>query len=202
MNIRYLVSKFIKRLQIPAIIDSNIDKLAKVCSGSHLVESNIGRYSYIGNFCTVINTDIGQFCSVADNVIIGGGSHPIDWVSTSPVFHDGRNIFNKNFSSHKYSTRNKTIIGNDVWIGSGVIIKSGVSIGDGAIIGMGSVVTKDVESYSIVAGNPARLIRNRFDKNTKSALEELKWWNWNEQKINSYAIYFKNVSKFVEEGKK
>ena len=85
MNIWYLLSKFIKKLHIPSIKNSNIDNTARVCSASHLVNVKIGKYSYVGNFCTVINAQIGNFCSIADNCIIGGASHPISWVSTSPV---------------------------------------------------------------------------------------------------------------------
>ena len=123
MNIKYLASKLIKKLHIPAIKNSYIDNTSIVCSGSHLVNVNMGRYSYIGNFCTVINVQIGSFCSIADYCIIGGASHPLDWVSTSPVFHDGKNVMKKNFARHKYIASSKTIIGNDVWIGNNCLIK-------------------------------------------------------------------------------
>src|SRR5699024_11562036 len=128
MSIKYIISKIIKKLHFPAEKKVEMHSTARICSGSHVVNTKIGKYSYIGNFCAILNTNIGSFCSIADNVIIGGASHPLNWVSTSPVFHEGKNIMNKNFSYHKYQTSKKTIIGNDVRIGNNAIIKSRVKI--------------------------------------------------------------------------
>jgi acetyltransferase-like isoleucine patch superfamily enzyme len=197
MNIFYLLSKIIKKVHIPAIINSSLDKTAKICSASHVVNTKIGRYSYIGNSCTVINAKIGSFCSIADNCIIGGASHPIEWVSSSPVFHQGRNIMKKNFSSHEYSTEKETVIGNDVWIGNNCLIKSGIKIGNGAVIGMGSVLTKDVGAYEIWAGNPARLIRKRFNEDIIEKLHETNWWDWDDSSLTLKACYFNEVKKFL-----
>ena len=199
ISVKYLVSKIIKKIQIPAIRKSIIDRTSRICPGSHIVEVELGKYSYIGNYCTVINTKIGSFSSIADNCIIGGASHPIAWVSTSPVFHEGRNILNKNFSNHEFNTRKDTIIGNDVWVGNNCLIKSGVIIGDGAVIGMGSVVTKNIEPYSIVAGNPAKLIRKRFDNEIIGKLQEIKWWNYDDSKLEQKAMFFNDIEKFIQE---
>ncbi|HOA19592.1 MAG TPA: CatB-related O-acetyltransferase [Sedimentibacter sp.] len=196
MNLSFLISKLIKKLHIPAIKNSTIDKTAKVCSGSHIVNSTLGRYTYITNFCSVFNCDIGNFCSIADNCIIGGHRHPIDWVSTSPVFHEGKNIMRKNFSEHEFETGQKTIIGNDVWIGNNCLIKGGIKIGNGAIIGMGSVVTKDVGDYEIWAGNPAKLIRKRFDDETIDILIKSNWWNMDDAALQAAALNFNNIEKF------
>ncbi|HEF7294298.1 TPA: CatB-related O-acetyltransferase [Bacillus cereus] len=201
MSIRYLISKIIKKCQIPSIRDSNIDKTAKVCSASHLVSIEMGGYSYIGNYCTVINTRIGRFCSIADNCIIGGASHPIEWVSTSPVFQEGRNIMKTNFSTHPYQTMKETVIGNDVWIGSNCLIKGGIKIGDGAVIGMGSILTKDVGPYEIWAGNPARLISKRFSEETVEKLLESNWWEWGNDTLAERAHYFNDVEKFLSHKK-
>lgn len=199
MDIKYLFSKFIKKIYIPAIKKSKIDRTSKVCAGSHIINVNIGKFSYIGNYCTVLTTDIGSFCSIADNCIIGGSSHPIKWVSSSPVFHQGKNTLKKNFAHHNFNTNKKTIIGNDVWLGNNCLIKSGISIGNGAIIGMGSVVTKNVGDYEIWAGNPARLIKKRFDDETISALLESQWWGYNSEKIESLSDVFNDVEKFLGE---
>ena len=96
MQIKYLVSKLMKKLYMPAIKNSILHKSSKVTSASHIVSTILGKYSYIGNNCTIVETEIGSFCSIADNVIIGGASHPLDWVSTSPVFYQGKNILSKN----------------------------------------------------------------------------------------------------------
>jgi acetyltransferase-like isoleucine patch superfamily enzyme len=199
MDFRYFLSKFILKLSIPSILDSKIDNSVKVNAGANIVRSTIGKYSYIGYSTSVANTQIGNFCSIAGGCVIGGATHPIDWVSTSPVFHSGRNCMGKHFSSHQFDPFKKTIIGNDVWIGSDCLIKSGISISDGVIIGMGSVVTKNIGPYEIWAGNPAKLIRLRFDSETILALMQIKWWNWSESKISNSADLFNNVKQFVKE---
>lgn len=197
MNIWFLISKFIKKTHIPAIRNSQIDETARISSASHLVEVKMGKYSYVGNNCTVIEAEIGSFCSIADNTIIGGASHPIDWVSTSPVFHEGKNIMRKNFSTHPYKPSKKTFIGNDVWIGNNCLIKSGINIETGAVIGMGSVVTKNVGAYEIWAGNPARLIRKRFNEDTIEKLLQSQWWKWDENSILDKARHFNDIDKFI-----
>jgi virginiamycin A acetyltransferase len=125
---------------------------------------------------------IGKFCQIATNVkfIMNGGNHAMNGISTYPF-----KIFGHSWGRARLDSLNKgdTIIGNDVWIGINATIMPGVKIGDGAIIGSHSVVTKDVEPYSIVGGNPAKEIRKRFDEEVIEFLLELKWWNWEVQKI-------------------
>ncbi|MDK2946242.1 MAG: chloramphenicol O-acetyltransferase type [Geotoga sp.] len=183
MNIIYYWAKLVKKLRGSAIKNSKIHKTAKIGSGSHIVNSTFGKYSYCGYDCQIINADIGSFCSIANNVVIGMGEHPINWVSTSPVFYENRNFSKLKFSTHKREPVKRTKIGNDVWIGERVLIKQGVSVGDGAIIGMGSVVTKDVEPYTIVAGVPAKVIRKRFEDYIIEELEKIKWWDFDEEKL-------------------
>ena len=126
---------------------------------------------------------IGRFCSIAQEVIFFmGGNHRLDWVSTYP-FNGFREIWPEATEVNNFS-RGDIVIGNDVWIGYGASIFSGLTIGDGAVIGAHAVVTKDVPPYAIVAGNPARILRYRFDEQTIAKLLELKWWDWPEQKIN------------------
>lgn len=198
MKFLYYLSKLIKKIHLPAIRNSEINKTSKVCSGSHIVNVTMGKYSYIGNFCTIINVRIGSFCSIADNCIIGGASHPLDWVSTSPVFHKGKNVMNKNFSAHDYITTRETEIGNDVWIGSSSLIRGGVKISDGAVIGMGSVVTKDVGAYEIWAGNPARMIRKRFNEGIIKDLNNIKWWELSDKEIYKISKSFNNIDKYID----
>ena len=199
MNLRYLISKLIKKIHLPAIKDSCLSKNSRVCPGSHLVKVELDSYSYIGNFCTVINTKVGKFCSIGDNNIIGGASHPMGWVSTSPVFYEGKNILGCNFSNHKFESYKKTIIGNDVWIGNNCLIKGGVEIKNGAVIGMGSVVTKDVGAYEVWAGNPARMIKKRFDNEIIiDMLLKSNWWNYSDDKLVKTALNFNDVEKFIK----
>lgn len=110
-----------------------------------------------------------------------GGEHRSDWMSTYPF-----NVFLKedfeNIKGHP-ATKGQVTIGNDVWIGSGATILSGVTIGDGAVIGTNALVAGDVPSYAIYAGNPAKLIRYRFDDEVIAKLKEMKWWDWNYELI-------------------
>jgi acetyltransferase-like isoleucine patch superfamily enzyme len=119
---------------------------------------------------------IGKFCSIADDVtILLGGEHRTDWVTTYPfnvLFDDA-----SSFLGHPH-TKGDVVIENDVWIGQGSLILSGVTIGNGSAIAAKSVVTKDVSPYSIVGGNPARLIKYRFSDSTIEQLQQIAWWNW------------------------
>ena len=198
MGISYYFAKLIKKLQIPAIKDSEIDRKAKVCTGAHILNSKVGRYSYVGNYTTVIDCEIGGFCSIADNCVIGGMSHPLDWISTSPVMYSGRNCLKTNFTDLSYEESKHTIIENDVWIGDRCHIKAGVHISTGCVIGMGSVLTKDVGPYEIWAGNPAKLIRKRFDDATINRLLKTEWWNWSDEIIRKHTQYVNDTIRFIE----
>ncbi len=198
----YFWTKFIKKLRGKAIINSQIHKTSRVESGSHIVNSNFGKYSYCGYDCEIINCDIGAFCSIANHVVIGGGKHPMEWVSMSPVFYEGRCSLKVKFSKHKREAIKRAKIGHDVWIGERALIKQGVAIGNGAVIGMGSVVTKDVEPYTIVAGCPARVIRKRFDDKVIDILEETKWWEFGDEELKQYSKYFANPDDFIGKVKK
>lgn len=128
---------------------------------------------------------IGNYCSIANNVqILLGGLHRTDWISTFPfpAFMDEAAQI-KDFGGSK----GDVIIGNDVWLCTDCIILSGVTIGHGAVVACGTVVTRDIEPYSIVAGNPARHIRWRFEAAQREALLRLKWWDWPEQEIRQKA---------------
>ncbi len=152
---------------------------------------------------------IGRFCSIGPNVRVVSGKHPINYVSTSPVFFSvlkqcGKSFVTENRYDEKMlccdenGEKHSLILGNDVWIGDSVIIKAGVRIGDGAIIGMGSVVTKDVPPYAIVGGNPAKVIRYRFDENTIEILKSIKWWDWDDKKLSESTELMENINQFIE----
>ena len=170
---------------------------------------SIGKFSY-GVPAPVVLADpytsqsklkIGKFCSIAQDVkILLGGEHRIDWVTTYPFSQIFKEF--KQFKGHP-KTKGSVTIGNDVWIGFGAFILDGVSIGDGAIVGAHSVVTKDVAPYTVVAGNPAVMIKKRFDQTTIDKLLQLKWWDWDFQKIreNMPLLLSNRINEFIEKNK-
>jgi acetyltransferase-like isoleucine patch superfamily enzyme len=121
---------------------------------------------------------IGRYCSIADKVeILLGGNHRVDWVTTYP-FSALMDLWPSAPRAKDYHTsRGDVAIGHDVWLGSGAIIMSGVTIGDGAVVAAHALVTKDVPPYAIVGGNPARIIRYRFEPETIAELLDIAWWD-------------------------
>jgi len=194
----YYWSKFLRKLRGPAIRGSRIGNGSKVEAGSAFLSSTMGRYSFCGYDCEISSADIGDFCSIANYVAIGGGQHPIDWVGTSPVFYQGRDSVKKKFSAFPRSAPKRVIIGSDVWIGYRAVILQGISIGHGAVIGAGAVVTRDVEPYSIVAGLPARHLRFRFDDELRAALLASQWWECDDAMLAACAHEIRDPKKFLE----
>jgi len=142
---------------------------------------------------------VGNFCSIAGNVkIYLGGNHRTDWVTTYPFGHIHTNIFTKFNGVGHPSTKGDVIIGNDVWIGDNVTIMSGVTIGDGVVIANNSHVVKNVEPYSLIGGNPAKIIKYRFTPEQIEKLLEIKWWYWDEEKINKFTpLLCNNIEEFI-----
>lgn len=129
---------------------------------------------------------VGKFCSIAAGVSVILGNHRVDTVTTYP-FSSLRSRWpgiRRNYIDD-HSTKGDVIIGNDVWIGRSSTILSGVTIGDGAVIATNSLVNKDVEPYSIVGGTPAKLIKFRHSQNVISDLLRIKWWEWDDETIDS-----------------
>lgn len=154
-----------------------VGKKVFIGSQSFVLNSKIGDYSYLNSNVKIRDSIIGKFCSIGPGVKIVLGNHPTDMVSTHPSFYSNNKPF-LTFSDKMYFEEYKSVtIGNDVWIGEDVLIPGGVKIGDGAIITSRAVVTKDVEPYSIVGGIPAKLIKYRFDEDTRAKIANSKWWD-------------------------
>jgi acetyltransferase-like isoleucine patch superfamily enzyme len=153
-------------------------------------EYRIGRFSY---GCPAIRwkgaaqLEIGSFCSIANGVtIILGGNHRTDWISTFPFSSMRAFKEYRAWPGHPMS-KGDVVIGNDVWIGEGATIMSGVTIGHGAVIGAKAVVAKSISPYTIVVGNPARVVRQRFPADAIKQLLEVEWWNWPIEEVRANA---------------
>lgn len=156
--------------------------------GSIFVSSNveIGRFtSIIGPSTRIVaainKIKIGSFCSIAAGTVIQEYYHKYDRITT---YYINKNIFCGRVEDDIFS-KGDIVIEDDVWIGANVAVLSGVTIGRGSIIGAGSVITKDIPRYSIVGGNPAKILRSRFQEPTIAYLESLEWWNWSTEKLKA-----------------
>jgi len=167
----------------------------------HIENPNIiaGRYSYYSGYYHGHSFDdcaryllpdrddvdkliIGSFCSIgsgASFIMAGNQGHRHDWISTFPFFYMSE-IEHFSNGLDGFEKAGDTVVGNDVWIGSEAMIMPGISIGDGAVIGSRAVVTKDVAPYTIVGGNPAKYIKQRFSDEHIDKLLKIQWWNWDD----------------------
>ncbi|MHB8206957.1 CatB-related O-acetyltransferase [Mucilaginibacter sp.] len=128
----------------------------------------IGSNNYFGINTLITKTTIGNYCSIAPNVSIGMGEHFIDTISTNTLFYG--NVY-------KRLTEQDCKIGNDVWIGVDAVILRGVKIGNGAVIGANAVVTKDIPDFAVAVGNPARVLKYRFNNEESSLISASGWWD-------------------------
>jgi len=173
---------------------NSTNKIAKTCwiNKDVTFHSNItvGDYTHLNQGDYIFSdVQIGNYCSIAVNVIIGGDEHNIDTLSQFTF----RNINRKAEQKH---LNKETIIESDVWIGAGAIIKKGIKIGTGAVVGSGSVVTKDVPPFAIVVGVPARILRYRFEEDLREKILESKWWTYDKEILDK--LDFNNVEEDLE----
>lgn len=168
----------------------------------HIRNTDIGDYTYISQNSWISGATIGKFCSIGPNLFCGWGIHPTTGISTSPSFYSTKKQNGRSFCKEdKFEEKKKINIGNDVFIGANVTILDGVSIGDGAIIGAGAVVSKDIPPYAIAVGSPIRIIKYRFEPEVIAKLQQIEWWNRNEDYLKLVEQNFWNVDKFIEEDK-
>jgi virginiamycin A acetyltransferase len=169
---------------------SKLEKHVKIDRNNLIQNSYLGRLSYTGAFSVVQSAKIGSFCSISWGVTIGGGEHDCGRITTHDFLYNSRYGLGGCLDSgyDRYSLN--CDVGNDVWIGANSTVLRGVVVGHGAVIGANSIVTHDVPSYAVVAGNPARLIRYRFDKATIDRLLKLEWWHLDLERIREKLSVF------------
>jgi acetyltransferase-like isoleucine patch superfamily enzyme len=189
-----------KELRFWGVKKTKIKSVGKYTYGHHSPSLQASSYS-IENEGMVI---IGSFCSIAKNLrVVLGGNHRTDWVTTFPFGH----IHTETFPWHgigQPTSKGNITIGNDVWVGENCTIMSGVTIGDGAVVAANSVVTKDVPPYTIIGGNPAKIIRKRFEEVQIQELLANPWWNLPEEKIKKLIplLCSSNINDLIVEVKK
>ncbi|HEC87733.1 MAG TPA: CatB-related O-acetyltransferase [Thermoplasmata archaeon] len=168
------------------LIDENsvLNGHITISRGSSLFKNN----ELIGNI------KIGRYCSIARNVTFQARYHSASKAAIGGFIY--RRLMSEKY---RFISKGPIIVGNDVWIGTRAIILSGVKIGDGAIVGAGAVVTKDVQPYEIVAGVPAKHIKWRFPEHIRKQLLEIKWWDWDDEKIKKNKKFFTTDLSKVED---
>jgi phosphonate metabolism protein (transferase hexapeptide repeat family) len=176
--------------------DSRLGAYTEVGARTILLEVELGDYSYVVNDSDIAYTTIGKFCSIAAMTRINPGNHPMHRASQSHFSYRASTYFPGESDEAEFFAWRRShagTIGHDVWIGHGAIVLPGRRIGTGAVVAAGAVVTKDVLDYTIVGGNPARVIRQRFPDATAARLQRLAWWNWSHEQLRSALPDFRTL---------
>ena len=198
------------RLGVTATIDptahvvrSTLGRYTEVGARTKITETVLGDYSYIVNDGDVIYTTIGKFCSIAAQVRINPGNHPMRRATQAHFTYRSSDYFDDagdDDAFFDWRRSHAVTIGHDVWIGHGVVILPGLTIGTGAVVAAGAVVSKDVAPYTIVAGVAAKPIKQRFPDRIADQLQELAWWDWSHDRLRAALPDFRalGVEDFIE----
>lgn len=179
------------------VVDSRLGRYTEVGARTRLTETILDDYSYIGEDGEVIYTAIGKFCSIAASVRINPGNHPMERASQAHFTYRARAYWPDESDEPAFFDRRRAspvAIGHDVWIGHGAVILPGRTIGTGAVVGAGAIVTRDVAPYTIVVGNPARPVRDRFPLSIADRLQRLAWWEWDHARLRAALPDFRKLS--------
>jgi phosphonate metabolism protein (transferase hexapeptide repeat family) len=177
--------------------DCTLGAYTEVGARTTLLEVALADYSYVVNDSDIAYAQIGKFCSIAAMTRINPGNHPMHRASQSHFTYRASQYFAGEADEpalFAWRRARRVTIGHDVWIGHGAIVLPGRSIGDGAVVAAGAVVTKDVPAYAIVAGNPARPIRQRFPAEIAARMQALAWWDWPHSRLRRALPDFRSLS--------
>lgn len=197
-----------KRLsESPAVPDTaalenvQLGRWTEIGANATLQNVVMGDYSYCGPNCIFQNVEIGKFANIAAMVRLGPTAHPLDRPTLHHFTYRRRAYgFAESDDTAFFAARaaRTLTVGHDTWIGHGAIVMPGLRVGHGAVIGAGAVVTKDVEPWTLVAGNPARVIRRRFTPEVAEAMERIRWWDWPHETLKARMSDFEgSIEAFV-----
>jgi hypothetical protein len=176
--------------------DSSLGAYTEVGARTILLEVAMGDYSYVVNDSQITYSTIGKFCSIAAMTRINPGNHPMQRATQAHFTYRSSAYFPGEADEAEFfewRRQHHVHIGHDVWIGHGAIVLPGRNVGTGAVIAAGAIVTKDVPAYTIVGGNPARIIRRRFTENVAERLANLAWWNWDRGQLREALPDFRKL---------
>lgn len=181
------------------ISNSNISKYSELKKPYKILNSQINDFTYLSTNSYVNLASIGKFCSIGPNFLCGWGIHPTNGISTSPMFYSTKKQNGTTLSGEdKVEERKPIKIGNDVFIGANVTVLDGITIGDGAVIGAGAVVSKDIPPYAVAVGCPVQVIKYRFDEPAIESLLNIKWWEFEDEKLADVEKMFFQVVEFIQ----
>jgi phosphonate metabolism protein (transferase hexapeptide repeat family) len=186
-----------------SVRDCTFGRYTEVGARTQIAETSLGDYSYVVNDSEIIYTTIGKFVSIAAMTRINPGNHPMERASQSHFTYRASAYFEDaadDAAFFAWRRQHTVTIGHDVWLGHGAIILPGRTIGTGAVVAAGAVVTKDVQPYTIVAGMPARPIRQRFPSAIADRLLALAWWDWDHARLRLALDDFRTlpIEQFLE----
>jgi phosphonate metabolism protein (transferase hexapeptide repeat family) len=177
--------------------ETRLGAYTEVGARSILNEVAMGDYSYVVNDAQITYTTIGKFCSIAAMTRINPGNHPMHRATQAHFTYRSSAYFpgeSDDTDFFDWRRQHHVHIGHDVWIGHGAIVLPGRNIGTGAVVAAGAIVTKDVPAYTIVAGNPARIVRRRFSEEVAGRLARLAWWDWDHDKLRAALPDFRKLA--------
>jgi len=179
------------------ITDTSFGAYVEIGRGSRVAHSVIGAYSYCDRYADIANADVGKFANIAAFTRIGATDHPLHTASCHHFLYRSDDYWDdadrhQAFFDHRRSRR--AVIGHDTWIGAGAMVKPEVTLGDGAVVAAGAVVTRDVAPYTIVAGTPAKPLRDRQPREVAERLIALAWWDWDHTRLRAALPDFRTLT--------